>query len=91
MNDGVDDRLTQGNSPDQSAVNALLARDLGAGDVLDLELIQNAVRRLDERAIAVLLIFDEIDLIPARILGDLDGNAVLIGEKVRHIVIFSSE
>ena len=89
VNDGVDDRLTQRHAPDKSAVDALLARDLGAGDVLDLELIQNAVRRLDERTIAIFLVLNEIDLIPARILGDFDGNAVLVGKKVSHIVILA--
>lgn len=65
VNDGVDDRLTQRHAPDKSAVNALLARDLRAGDVLDLKLVQNTVRRLDERAIAVLLVLNEIDPLPA--------------------------
>ena len=79
VDDGVDDRLAQRNTTDQSAVDALLTRDLGARDVLDLELVQNAVRRLDERAIAIFLVLNEIDLIPAREVyrrTEISSNAV---------------
>ena len=89
MHDGVDDRLAQRNAPDQCAVNALLARDLRASDIFDLKLVQNAVRRLDERTIAVLLVFDEVDLVLSRLLYDLDGHAVFIGQEVRHIVVLA--
>ncbi len=76
MDYGIDDRFTKRNRVNQFALLPFLRGNFGKGFVLDRQFIQNLFGCLDKRAVAVLLVFDQINAVKACIFGNLYGKTI---------------
>jgi len=87
VNHSVDQGFPQGTFIDKSVLLALSGTgDSGKGLVLDIQLIQDLVGGFHQGTKTVLFVFDEVTLVHACVLGNLDGDVVCVGQQVGHMI-----
>ena len=80
VNDGIDHGLAQGDRIKQANFLAFFRGNARQGSIFEIQLVENLFGCLDQAAIAVFLVFNQINPVSARILGDFDGCVVDVGQ-----------
>lgn len=87
MNNSVDDGFAQGVGFDHAFLQAALGGNFGEGAVFHIQFVENPLGSLDQTAVTVLIVFNQVNPVNALVFGDLDGCSIGVGKEIGGIIV----